>query len=112
MGSIFSDPWWNCETKVALTTSTRTSLVLRERFLPLIVLFIMYVVIPEFLCPPVVDGLMSTMGPMIAYYFLAPLICGIIEQIASLVRRRAQQQELSTAYKLRWDPVLVVVRGR
>ena len=60
--------------KVANAIGAATATQLRTRFLILIILFIKHVVIPEFLCPPVVDGLMSFMGPEIAYYIVAPLV--------------------------------------
>ena len=42
-------------------------------------LFIKNVVIPNYLCPPVTDGLMSYVGPTLAHNLIAPLVQGCIE---------------------------------
>ena len=67
------------QAKVASALSTSTAARLKTRFLILIVLFIKYVVIPNFLCPPITDGLMSYIGPTLAHNLIAPLVQGCIE---------------------------------
>ena len=52
---------------------------LKTRFLMLVILFIKNVVIPDYLCPPITDGMMMYMGPVIAYQIISPLVQGIIE---------------------------------
>ena len=65
--------------KVASRVSSAVATRLRTRFLILIVLFIKFVVIPHFLCPPIVDGLMGYLGPTIANVIVVPLVQGVIE---------------------------------
>lgn len=67
------------QAKVASALSTSTAARLKTRFLILIVLFIKNVVIPNYLCPPVTDGLMSYIGPTLAHNLVAPLVQGCIE---------------------------------
>lgn len=65
--------------KVASRLSSAVATRLRTRFLILIVLFIKFVVIPHFLCPPIVDGLMGYLGPTISNAIVVPLVQGVIE---------------------------------
>ena len=67
------------QTKVASSVSTAVSAKLKTRFMLLIIAFIQLVVIPEYLCPPITDGMMQYMGPTIAYNIITPLVQGLIE---------------------------------
>ena len=67
------------QTKVVSTVSAAVVEKLKTRFLMLVILFIKNVVIPDYLCPPITDGMMMYMGPVIAYQIISPLVQGIIE---------------------------------
>lgn len=67
------------EAKVVSRVSTAVASRLKARFLILIILFIKYVVIPEFLCPPVTDGIMGYLGPTVANVVVVPMVQGVIE---------------------------------
>ena len=67
------------EAKVVSRVSSAVATRLKTRFLILIILFIKYVVIPEFLCPPVTDGIMGFLGPTVANVVVVPMVQGVIE---------------------------------